>query len=381
MTSALLYGIDTLLQDVSRLKGLNIAMVTNDAAITCDGIPSRQALLEAGVNLVSLFSPEHGMAREGEDGAAQADGTDAVTVLPMISLYGDKMKPSPQDLAGIDAVLFDIPDIGCRFYTYLWTMTHVMEVCCDYGKKFVVLDRPNPIGALAEEAEGPMLDETHCASFLGRWYMPLKHGHTLGELALYFAATRIRDLQIEVVPMQHYQRTFIGGVDFPFVPTSPAMQRIQAALLYPGTGLLEGINVNEGRGTATPFEIFGAPWLAAEDVADKLNHLLDGGITFEPCIYQPEASLYAGEACNGIRMKTKLAPQPRAVANGLTILRTLLEFHPNLINERSYPTVANPSGTGHLDRLLGVAGVWKMLKQGGMSDTSVSGQWQPDPLY
>ena len=168
------------------------------------GTLSRVALLNHHFNLIRLFSPEHGITVKGDDGVPQQGGDDVFTGLPVISLYSEKLAPNEDDLKDVDLVLFDIPDVGCRFYTYLWTMTYVMEACARTGKRFVVLDRPNPIGALLENAEGPMLDEVHCGSFIGRWNIPLKHCCTLGELALYFAATRMPALQIDVVKVKGY---------------------------------------------------------------------------------------------------------------------------------------------------------------------------------
>ena len=136
---------------------------------------SRVALLKNQFKLVKIFSPEHGISVKGDDGVKQQNVTDTITDLPVVSLYGEKLMPSEEDMQDVDMVLFDIPDIGCRFYTYLWTMTYVMESCAAYNKPFMILDRPNPIGALLEKAEGPMLDEANCSSFIGRWNIPLKH--------------------------------------------------------------------------------------------------------------------------------------------------------------------------------------------------------------
>src|SRR5690606_8412023 len=146
----------------------------------------RKALQDAGFQLVKLFSPEHGLLAVGADGVAQADFVDPLTGLPVVSLYGSKMAPEPQDLESLDAVLFDIPDVGCRFYTYLWTLSYVMEGCARARIPLFVLDRPNPLGGDLSQAEGPMLDEAHCSSFIGRWSIPIRHSCTLGELALYF---------------------------------------------------------------------------------------------------------------------------------------------------------------------------------------------------
>src|SRR6187402_939289 len=260
-------GIDTFLQDPEVNKNSAFAMVTNNAAFTSDRILSRLALVEKGFYLVKIFSPEHGVSVKGADGVYQKDAIDIKTALPIISLYGDRLKPTEEDLKDIDIVLFDIPDVGCRFYTYLWTMTYVMEACAKYNKQLIILDRPNPIGGDLSKTEGPMLDEINCSSFIGRWSMPVRHSCTLGELANYFLAKKVNGLDLKIIAAQNWKRDRIAGTDgFDFYPTSPAIQNISTALVYPGMGLLEGINVNEGRGTAHPFTQFGAPWINAEEL-------------------------------------------------------------------------------------------------------------------
>jgi uncharacterized protein YbbC (DUF1343 family) len=169
------YGIDVLLHKQNAFKKQRTALVTNNAATTISGEQSRAVLLKHQFRLIKLFAPEHGITVTGADGVAQQGGTDALTNLPVISLYNNKLAPTEEELNDVDAVLFDIPDVGCRFYTYLWTMTYVIEACAQYNKPFIVLDRPNLIGALLEKAEGPFLDEATCSSFIGRWNIPLKH--------------------------------------------------------------------------------------------------------------------------------------------------------------------------------------------------------------
>lgn len=216
MEPKVLPGINTLLRQKDDYRTQRIALVTNNAGKDASGTMTRVALLHQQYKIIRLFSPEHGITVKGDDGVRQQGGRDIVTGLPVVSLYSEKMAPSEEDLRDIDLVLFDIPDVGCRFYTYLWTMTYVMEACSAVGKPFVVLDRPNPIGALLEHAEGPMLDEGQCASFIGRWNIPLKHSCTLGELARYFAAIRLPSLQIEVVKATGYYRHHTALDDFSF---------------------------------------------------------------------------------------------------------------------------------------------------------------------
>jgi len=372
----ILYGIDIFLQQAAVYKNKRIGFVTNDAAVTSRGTLSRLALLQCGFTIVKLFSPEHGISRSGDDGAAQQNHTDAVTRLPVISLYGTTLAPAAADLEDIDIMVFDIPDVGCRFYTYLWTMTYVMEACAQYHKPLIILDRPNPTGALLENAEGPFLDEAHCASFIGRWNIPVTHCCTLGELALYFRAQKMPDLTVEVITVQHYRRHHTAWQDFTFVPTSPAIQNIQTALLYPGTGLLEGININEGRGTATPFTSCGAPWINKEALLLHWQQKQIPGITTTAVTYTPANGLYAGAICNGLAFEVTDGSLLRPVAMGMALLKTILELYPLHITERLYITAANPTGTKHLDKLLGVDHAFAKLKCGDIIPTAISGEWK-----
>lgn len=375
MESDVLNGIDVFLHHPEVYRNKRLALVTNNAAVTSTGKLNRLALLEAGFNVVCLFSPEHGINRTGADGVAQDNDSDKLTKLPVTSLYGSRLKPSHQDLEGIDLMLIDIPDIGCRFYTYLWTMTYVMEACADNKLPLIVLDRPNPIGALLEKVEGPMLDEKYCSSFVGRWAIPLTHSCTLGELALYFAATRMPALDLTVVPAENYSREHTALHNFPFIPTSPAMKDVQTALLYPGMGLLEGINVNEGRGTEQPLRICGAPFISGKQLQDAIAALNISGIEIESITYVPVDGLYKSEQCEGIRLTVidPLVLQP--VALGISLLRTLIRLYPRDIQMRLYKTAANPGGAGHLDKLLGFYGSFNLLKNNAEISTNVKNTW------
>ena len=370
-------GIDVFLQAPGFNKKLRMALVTNDAARTGDGELSRFALLKNGFNLKKIFSPEHGISVKGEDGVFQKNTTDTATGLPVISLYGDKLMPAEEDLSDVDLVLFDIPDVGCRFYTYLWTMTHVLEASARFNKPLVILDRPNPIGGDLKFAEGPMLDETACSSFIGRWSIPVRHCCTLGELATYFLQKKNIDASLKVIRVKNWQRNELAGTPgFPFHPTSPAIKNIDTALLYPGTGLLEGINVNEGRGTANPFLQFGAPWINAEELLDFFKSKNFSGIAAKKISYTPADSLYKNEPCNGLALSITDKNSLRPVAAGLGIISMLMQLYPEKINERLYKTNANPSGSGHLDKLTGVKNSFFLLKATQPFPTDVSVSWQ-----
>jgi uncharacterized protein YbbC (DUF1343 family) len=358
-----LFGIDCLLLQKKKFLHSRIALVTNNAATTSNGELSRIALLKAGFSIIKLFSPEHGLTVKGEDGVYQPNNIDSLTQLPIISLYSEHLMPTSEDLADIDMVIFDIPDVGCRFYTYLWTMTYVMEVCVLHNKPLVILDRPNAIGGDIDKAEGPMLDEKTCSSFIGRWNIPVQHSCTLGELATFFAATRIKNLNLDIIKVQNWNRKKIAAeAGWNFVPTSPAIQDTETALLYPGIGLLEGINVNEGRGTDSPFKIVGAPWIDTQQLNIAFTDLQLSGIKSIAINYTPAWGLYAGEICYGLKFSVTDSHSFSPVETGLKLLQLIISSYPEHCKERLYKTVANPSGAGHLDKLTGVYNSFEKIK-------------------
>ena len=348
------FGIDSLLLQNPSWKTKSIALVTNHAATTNTLIPSRKALVDNGFNITTLFAPEHGLDVQGADGQLMHDGTDALTNLPIISLYGTQLRPSAKDLENIDIVLFDIPDIGCRYYTYLWTMTYVLEACAEHKKKLIVLDRPNPISGNIALAEGPMLDELNCSSFIGRWQIPLRHSCTLGELAQYFKAVKKLQVALEVIRCNNWNRNLFQpqwGINF--VATSPAIKTFQAALLYPGLGLLEATNISEGRGTDKSFEIAGAPWFDAITICEVFNQIQDE-IVLKAIQFTPTESKYANELCNGVSFGVQANAQFQPVFTALLFIKLVKDIHANDFKWQPYPTLVNPTGKQHLDKLMGI---------------------------
>lgn len=357
-----LSGIDTLLANPPEWKNARIGLVTNHAACTVHFRPVRQALLEAGFNITRLFSPEHGLDTNGVDGQEMKDGMDPLTGLPVTSLYGGKLVPDQNDLAEIDLILFDIPDIGCRFYTYLWTMTYVMEACAAHGKRLVIADRPNPISGRSDLAEGPMLDSRN-SSFIGRWNIPLRHSCTLGELALYFKSAGCSEIlqaytdsfRLEVIPCVNWDRTkFNPEYWHSFVPTSPAIPCFESALLYPGLGLLEATNISEGRGTATPFRIAGAPWMDGARIAALINEQRPEGVYVRPVSFLPAEGKYQGQKCHGVMFHIADPVVFKPVRMGWMLIRLVKNLHPEFFAWAPYPTYVNHSGTKHLDLLTGL---------------------------
>lgn len=372
-----LFGVDQFCALADDYKDIRIGLVTNDVARNAFGEKTRVALIEAGFHIIKLFSPEHGLSASAADGAWVPNMKDDLTHLPVVSLYADKLRPTAEDLQEIDAIFFDIPDVGCRFYTYLWTMTHIMEACAEHHKQFIVLDRPNPLSGDLAKAEGPMLDAA-CSSFLGRWNIPLRHSCSLGELANYFAANHIPNLDFQIIKIQNWNRNdFPNKGNWDFVSTSPAIKDAETALLYPGLGLLEGINVNEGRGTETDFKVLGAPWVDAVSLKEHLDSLDLAGIAFSSTQYIPEWGLYQGEICNGVSLRITDEQTIQPVSLGIEILKYLIQEYPKDCTERLYKTNANPAGGGHLDKLLGVQNSFNSIKNNITIQTKLhKNQWQ-----
>lgn len=347
------FGIDVILKDSPDWKSKRIGMLTNDAAKTKTGINSRKALKDEGYNLTKLFSPEHGINAIGTDGAFMHDGIDELTGLPIISLYGEKYLPSATDVNDLDIMLFDIPDAGTRFYTYLWSMTYWMEAAAKYNKQVIILDRPNPLGGNMSMSEGPMLDE-NLSSFIGRFNIPIKHQCTLGELAKYFNKTKSWNVNLTVVKCEGWKREqLFYDWNIQWTNPSPALQNIEATILYPGLCFFEATNISIGRGTKYSFEWIGADWLNLPAINMVCQNILGDDFKIETLSLPININ---GEiiTTKGIRLKVIEPTAYDAVLNGLLLLKLVKDIHPKDFKWMPYPTNANPTGNNHLSLLLGI---------------------------
>jgi uncharacterized protein YbbC (DUF1343 family) len=294
-------GLDVLVHEqVHLLANQRVGLVSMPAAVLPDLTSSLDALRSAGVNVTALFGPEHGFGGAALDGAHITNATDARTGLPVFSLYGEINEPTAEMLANVDGLVFDMQDVGVRFYTYLSTLFHVLRGAGKVGKSVFVLDRPNPItGTLIEG--GPVAPGFE--SFVGIINVPMRHGMTLGELARYMNAEYELHADLHVIEMHGWQREmWFDETAVPWVPTSPAMPHLSTATVYPGMCLLEGTNLSLGRGTSLPFEVCGAPWLDGYTLAETLNGLQIPGVRFRPTTFTPSASTHAGSECRGIQV-------------------------------------------------------------------------------
>jgi uncharacterized protein YbbC (DUF1343 family) len=337
-------GIDILLTEQQRLiNGRTLALICNASSVTGELVHAAAALQALpGVRLAALFAPEHGLYGTAADGETFGDAIDPATGLPVYSLYGDDGKrPSPHHLAGLDALVFDVQAVGVRFYTYITTLLYVMQAAAEQALPIIVCDRPNPIGG--EIIEGPVL-QTGFESFIGPAPIPIRHGLTIGELARFYAAAFDLDVDLTVVPCAGWRRDMsYDETGLPWVPPSPAMPRLETALLYPGACLLEGTNLSEGRGTTQPFELAGAPWLDGYALAAMMNDWQLPGVRFRPVQFTPTSSKWNGETCHGVQLHITDRQALRSVAVGLRLIAAARTQRPD---EFAW-------NAPHFDRLMG----------------------------
>jgi len=314
-------GVDVLhASGYAALRGMRVGLITNHTGIDRAGNPTVDLLRSApGLTLTAIFTPEHGLRGTADEkiGDEQYHG------IPVFSLYGERRKPSPGQLANVDALVFDIQDIGTRFYTYISTMGLAMEAAAESKKKFVVLDRVNPIGG--DVVEGPLLEGK--IDFVGWHPLPIRHGKTVGELAKIFQGIRPIDVDLTVIPVQGWKREqWQDEAGLPWVNTSPNIRSLRAAALYPGIGLMERA-ISVGRGTATPFEILGAPYIDGAALIRAAGKL--PGVSLTPVRFTPTASTHQGEECGGVRITITDRRALRSVSVGLAIASALARLYPD----------------------------------------------------
>ncbi|RMG52848.1 MAG: DUF1343 domain-containing protein [Acidobacteria bacterium] len=358
-----LTGIDVLQREnFAPLNGRRVGLITNQTGRDGQGRRTIDLFYRApNVALVAIFSPEHGIRGRAEGPISHS--RDEATGVPIYSLYGEHRKPTPDMLRGIDTLVFDIQDVGARFYTYITTMGYAMEAAARAGIRFVVLDRPNPINGV--DVEGPLADED-LLSFTAYYPLPVRHGMTVGELATLFKGEKHLDLDLEVIPMRGWSRwAWYDDTGLVWINPSPNMRSLVAATLYPGIGLLESTNLSVGRGTDRPFEFIGAPWLDGRRLARRLNEAGLPGVRFVPVEFTPTKSTFAGRRCHGVHIIVTDRRRFHPVRCGLEIAVALRELYPQKWDVERFL------------RLLANKAVWRALKEGA-STASLSALWQSD---
>jgi uncharacterized protein YbbC (DUF1343 family)/CubicO group peptidase (beta-lactamase class C family) len=343
------------------LVGKRIGVITNHTGIDASGRSTLKLLLRApGVKVRAIFSPEHGLS--GVLDEKVASGKDPATGLPVYSLYGKVMRPTPKMLQGLDALVYDIQDVGARFYTYITTMAYAMEAAACAGLDFYVLDRPDPI--TASLVQGPVLDPG-LKSFIGYFPLPVRYGMTAGELAQLFNRERAIGAKLHVVPMEGYRRgVWMDQTGLRWVNPSPNLRSLTQAILYPGVGMIESANVSVGRGTATPFEIVGAPWVSGDRLARYLSRRCLPGVVFEAVTFTPAAGPYAHKCCEGVRLKVVDRAAFNAPGLGVELAAALYRLFP---------------GKFHLDRTTSMIGSRQVVQaiKNGDDPKAIQRRWQP----
>ncbi len=361
-------GADVLLEKhLDLLKGKRVGLITNQTGRLSSGEFLVDALRGRGVNVVALFGPEHGIRGEAGAGQSVEHDKDAQTGIPIFSLYGRTRKPIPEMLKNVDVLLYDIQDVGARFYTYISTMKLAMEAAAEATIPFVVLDRPDPFGG--EMIAGPLMEDS-LRSFVGLLPIPVVYGLTCGELATMINwehwLTDGATVQLNVIPMEEWKRKmFWEETHLPWIPPSPNMPTPATTIVYPATCFVEATNISEGRGTETPFQIIGAPFVDADRLVSSLSRVKLPGVTFHSITFTPKSSKFSGEECHGVRLEIIDPKLFQPVLTGLHMIQQAQKLYPTefRVNRQTF------------NRLIGAADVYDRLVNG-ESPESILSRWQ-----
>jgi uncharacterized protein YbbC (DUF1343 family) len=323
-------GLERLLEDGALLlQGARVGVICNQASVD-HGFHHAADLLHAhsDVDLRALFGPQHGIRGDVQDNMIEtAHGVDRKTGVPVHSLYSETREPTEEMLRDVDVLVFDMQDVGCRIYTFVYTLANCMRAASKLGKRVVVCDRPNPINGVSV---GGNILEPEYASFVGQFPLPTRHGMTVGELARMFNDHFSINCDLEVVPMNGWRREFWhDDTDAPWVLPSPNMPALDSATVFPGTVHFEGTQVSEGRGTTKPFELIGAPYIDPDDYADKLNALNLPGVFFRSCVFQPTFQKHAGVSCGGVQIHVTNRDEFEPVFAGVAMVKLVHDMYPN----------------------------------------------------
>jgi len=365
--SQVIPGIEVLLSEqLNLIRGKRVGLITNHSGVNRKLQHDIDLLSSApGVKLAALFSPEHGIRGAAQAGEKVRSAIDAKTGVPIHSLYGETRRPTPEMLRDVDVLVYDIQDIGSRFYTYISTLGECMQAAAERKIPLIVLDRPNPLSG--DTLEGPLLDPTF-RSFVGEYAIPIRYGLTPGELAGWIRSNLKLDLELSVVKMKYWTRAeSYEETNLIWVPPSPNIPTMASAMVYPGMCLIEGTNLSEGRGTTTPFEIVGAPWVDGIKLAERLNALALPGALFRPVAFTPTLSKFSGEACQGVQLHVADRKLFRPLATALVIIEDIRRNYPEQFQFKS----------AHFDRLAGTDAVRKAMEQNEPVPEIVAA-WQKD---
>lgn len=321
-------GVETLLdRRIDLVTDHRIGLITNPSGVNSTAVPTIDLLADhAEIDLDMLFAPEHGIRGRGQAGVDIEDGVDEKTELPVKSLYGENQRLRPHMIEDLDVIIYDMQDIGCRFYTLIYTLAYALEGVADTTKRLIVLDRPNPIAPVG--LSGNRI-EAEFSSFVGSYRLPITHGMTVGELARYFNQAFDIGADLEVVELVGWSHdVWYDEIDLPWILPSPNMPTLETATIYPGTCLFEGTTFSEGRGTTKPFELIGAPWIDAEEWADSLNATDLPGVAFRPAYFVPMFSKHERDHIEGVQVHVLDRDRIDPVEVGLTMLTSAFTLAP-----------------------------------------------------
>ena len=373
-------GLTVLLEDkLELIAGRSIGLITNSTGVN-ENLEDNISLFcrHSGIHLKAIFAPEHGLWGTSQDAVpvssfqyremGKIPHTPGRTDIPVYSLYGDTRKPTGEMLEGIDILVFDIQDVGARFYTFISTMAMAMEACAEHGLSFVVLDRPNPIGSMA--LEGNIL-ESEFRPFVGYFPIPIRYGTTIGELARFFNNRFQIGARLSVISMVGWRRDmWFDETGLPWVMPSPNMPTLTTATVYPGTCLFEGTNISEGRGTTRPFELIGAPWIDGWRLADELNGLSLAGVKFRLVYFTPTFAKYRDQLCGGVQLHVVDTEEFKPVRVALNIIEIIRRIYPHEFRWRS-------GDRPFFDLLMGTDKVRKQLSNGESADRIIR-SWEDE---
>ena len=331
-------GLEKILDEhIGLLKGLRVGLICNPASVD-HKFRHAADLFYANerINLTTLFGPQHGIRGDVQDNMIETSHIiDSRTEIPIYSLYSETRQPTSAMFSGLDAVVFDLQDVGCRVYTFIYTMANCMRACAENGKKMIVLDRPNPINGI--DIEGNLLEIGH-ESFVGMFPIPMRHGMTVGELAKFFNSDFELHCDLEIVTMDNWSRgDFYDETDCPWVMPSPNMPTVDTSVVFPGTVYLEGTQVSEGRGTTRPFETVGAGYINGQELADALASLQLPGVIFRPINFLPTFQKFANESCGGVFLHVTDRKSFEPVITGLAVIKTIFDLYPENFKWKNPP--------------------------------------------
>jgi uncharacterized protein YbbC (DUF1343 family) len=367
-------GSDVLF-DRQLLKGRAVGLVVNPASINATFEHAIDRAERSGVTVGAIFGPQHGFRSDVQENMIESDhARDARRQIPIYSLYSETREPTAQMLAGLDALVVDLQDVGTRIYTYIYTMANCLRAARAHGLPIVVCDRPNPIGGV--DVEGPML-EPGFESFVGQFPIPMRHGMTIGELATLFNEHFGIGAKLEVVEMPRWPRDrYFDDTGLPWVLPSPNIPTLDSAIVYPGTVLFEGTNVSEGRGTTRPFELVGAPWVDPEPFAARLNALGLDGVHFRPAMFEPTFHKHAKTLCGGCQIHVTDRRTFRPVEVGVALVEAFRAANPRAFAWRD-PPYEYEHTLAPIDILYGSSALRDGLARGATA-AELAASWTPD---